>query len=257
MHNNPYDLTGRVALITGGSKGLGKATAQLFARAGADIVISSRHEDELKTAIAHIREGTSVRTAYFVADMTNRTDVKRLADDAVQAMGRVDILVNNAGSNAPQEMESITDDKWDYLLELNLTSCMVLSRALIPGMKSRKWGRIIHLSSVMAFASAPGRSAYSATKAGLVGMTHAMALELGPYKITVNCVAPGPILTDLPMSLLSDEQKKSFAVRTALGRWGEPHEIAAPTLMLASDAGSYITGTTIHVDGGMRSKTFG
>jgi NAD(P)-dependent dehydrogenase (short-subunit alcohol dehydrogenase family) len=172
-------------------------------------------------------------------------------------MGRVDILVNNAGSNAPQEMESITDDKWDYLLELNLTSCMVLSRALIPGMKSRKWGRIIHLSSVMAFASAPGRSAYSATKAGLVGMTHAMALELGPYKITVNCVAPGPILTDLPMSLLSDEQKKSFAVRTALGRWGEPHEIAAPTLMLASDAGSYITGTTIHVDGGMRSKTFG
>ncbi len=122
-----FDLSGRVALVTGGSKGLGKAMARIFAEAGANVVISSRHEDELKKAQAEIAEGTKAKVTYLVADMTNRADVKKLADRAVAEMGRVDILVNNAGSNVPQAIDEITDEAWDRIVELNLTSCMALS----------------------------------------------------------------------------------------------------------------------------------
>jgi gluconate 5-dehydrogenase len=256
MKDSLFDLTGRVALVTGGSKGLGKAMARGFAEAGADIVISSRHQDELTAAAAEIGEGTGVRVATVVADMTRRDDVDRLGRQALKEMGRVDILVNNAGSNTPQELAEITDDTWDRIVELNLTSCMRLARQLAPQMRERKWGRIIHISSIMALASGAGRSVYSATKAALVGMTRAAALELGPDNITVNCLAPGPFLTDLPGSVLTDEQKRSFAQRTAVGRWGQPRELAGPALLLASDAGSYITGQTLVVDGGTLSKTF-
>src|SRR5688572_23227397 len=186
----PFDLTGRVALVTGGSKGLGLAMARGFARAGADVVISSRHENELRPAVEQIVATTGRRGHYVVADMTRREDVSRLADEAVRRMGKVDVLVNNAGSNTPQPIDAITDAAWDDLLELNLTSAMALTRALVPGMKSRRWGRVIHLSSIMAFVSKEGRNAYSATKAALCGLARASALELGPFGVTVNCLAP-------------------------------------------------------------------
>ncbi len=251
-----FDLTGKVALVTGGSKGLGKAMARGFAEAGADIVISSRHAAELEPALAEILAGTNCRGRWFVSDMTNRADVDQLAASALEAMGRVDILVNNAGSNVPQAVDEITDDKWDQIVELNLTSCMRLTRALVPQMKSRNWGRVIHISSVMGLVSKPGRSSYSATKAALIGMARAMALDLGPFGITVNCIAPGPFLTDLPASVLSPEELATFASRTAINRWADPRELAGPALLLASDAGSYITGTTLSVDGGLLSKGF-
>lgn len=256
MPCNLFDLTGKVALVTGGSKGLGKAMARGFAEAGADVIISSRNEGELKAALAEIQDGTGVKGKYFVADMHDRAAVKKLAADAVAAFGRIDILVNNAGSNCPQPIDEIKDEDWDKLIELNLTSCMSLTRALVPQMKARKWGRIIHISSVMALASKEGRNAYSATKAALIGMCRASALDLGDYGITVNCIAPGPIMTDLPMGMLTDEQKKVFAQRTAVGRWGQPRELAGPALFLASDAGSYVTGSVVVVDGGMMVKTF-
>jgi NAD(P)-dependent dehydrogenase (short-subunit alcohol dehydrogenase family) len=123
-------------------------------------------------------------------------------------------------------------------------------------MKQRQWGRIIHISSIMGLASKSGRNSYSATKAALIGMARAMALDLGKHNITVNCIAPGPFMTDLPMSVLSEQEKKVFADRTALGRWGDPRELAGPALLLASDAGSYITGTTLVVDGGTLCNTF-
>ncbi len=251
-----FDLTGRVALVTGGSKGLGKAMARVFAEAGADIIISSRHESELKSAASEIGEGTKAKVAYFVADMTNRADVTRLVKSALDAKGKVDILVNNAGSNVPQAIDKITDDVWDRIVELNLTSCMAMTRALVPQMKQRKWGRIIHISSIMGLASKDERNVYSATKSGLIGLARASALDLGEFGITVNCIAPGPFLTDLPGSILSDEQKKNLADRTALRRWGQPRELAGPALMLASDAGSYITGAVLVVDGGSIVKTF-
>ena len=253
---NLFNLTGRVALITGGSKGLGKAMARGFAEAGADSIISSRHDDELRAAAEEIGSGLNVQVRSLVADMIDRKAAQKMAEDAIGAFGHVDILVNNAGNNLPQDLTEITDDKWDYIFELNVTSCMLMSRALAPQMKDRRWGRIIYLSSVMALGSNTGRSSYSASKAALIGMCRAQALELGPFGITVNCLAPGPFLTDLPMNLLSHEQKESFAKRTALLRWADPRELAGPALLLASEAGSYITGTTLQVDGGILCRTF-
>lgn len=256
MVNRQFDLTGRVALVTGGSKGLGKAMARALAEAGADIVIASRHEDELTAAAREISAGLPIRMALRTADMLDRAQVQALADFAQAEFGRVDILINNAGSNIPQVIDEITDEAWDRIVELNLTSCALLSRAVVPGMKSRRWGRIIHISSIMGLASRTGRNSYSATKAALIGLARASALDLGPYGITVNCIAPGPFLTDLPLSILTEEEKQSFSNRTALGRWGTPEELMGPVLLLASDAGSYITGATLVVDGGTLCKTF-
>jgi NAD(P)-dependent dehydrogenase (short-subunit alcohol dehydrogenase family) len=251
-----FDLTGRVALVTGGSKGLGKAMARAFAEAGADVIIASRHEDELKSALEDICAGSKASGAYLVADMTERPAVETLAQKAMEVFGHVDILINNAGGNAPQPIDAILDADWDRLIALNLTAGMVLCRALVPAMKERNWGRIIHISSIMGLASKEGRHVYSATKAALIGMARAGAIELGPYGITVNCLAPGPFLTDLNLTGLSTEERTTFAERTALGRWGDPRELAGPALLLASPAGSFITGETLVVDGGTLCKTF-
>ena len=139
-------------------------------------------------------------------------------------------------------------------MEINLNSVMALTRALVPQMKARQWGRIVHISSVMGFVSKEGRNVYSATKSALLGLARASALDLGEFGITVNCIAPGPFLTDLPKSVLSEAELKVFADRTALGRWGDPKELMGPALLLASDAGSYITGTTLVVDCGWLAR---
>ena len=249
-----FNLTGKVALVTGGSKGLGKAMARGFAQAGADIVIASRHENELRPALEEILQGTGRRGSYVVADMSKRAEAGRLAKTALEKMGKVDILVNNAGTNTPQVTEQIRDEDWDRVLEINLSSVMALTRALVPQMKTRRWGRIIHISSIMGFISKEGRNIYSATKSALIGLARAEALELGPFGITANCIAPGPFLTDLPAQILSDEEKRVFAQRTAVGRWGEPAELVGPALLLASDAGSYLTGETIVVNGGYLAR---
>jgi NAD(P)-dependent dehydrogenase (short-subunit alcohol dehydrogenase family) len=249
-----FNLTGKVALVTGGSKGLGKAMARCFAEAGADIVISSRHENELKPALAEILTGTDRKGAYLVADMGKREDVAKLAAFALEKMGKVDILVNNAGTNVPQAVDAITDVEWDRIMEINLNSVMALTRAVVPQMKTRRWGRVIHISSIMAFVSNNGRNSYSATKAALVGMARASALDLGSFGVTVNCIAPGPFLTDLPASVLSKDEQDRFAKMTALGRWGDPKELVGTALLLASDAGSYITGSTFIVDGGFTAR---
>ncbi len=256
MFNTLFDLKGRVALVTGGSRGLGKAMATIFAEAGAAVVLSSRHEDELLAAVGEIRDKTAARVEYVVADMTRRKDVQHLADTAMHLMGKIDILVNNAGANLPQAIDQIRDEDWDRLVELNLTSCMVLTRALVPGMKERRWGRVIHISSIMGLASTAGRNAYSATKSALLGLARASALDLGAFNITVNCIAPGPFATEMPMSILSAEQQAALAARTAVDRWGRPEELAGPALLLASEAGSYITGTVLVVDGGAMARVF-
>jgi len=249
-----FNLTGKVALVTGGSRGLGKAMARGFAQAGADVIISSRNEKDLKVALDDILNGTGRRGIVIPADVRKRDEVNRLARTALEQMGRVDILVNNAGTNKPQPIDAITDDVWDDVLEINLSSVMVLTRALVPQMKQRRWGRIIHISSIMGFVSKEKRDLYSVTKAGLLGLARGSALDLGQFGITVNCIAPGPFLTELPASLLTDAEKKTFAERTAVGRWGEPRELVGTALLLASDAGSYITGTAIVVDGGYLAR---
>jgi NAD(P)-dependent dehydrogenase (short-subunit alcohol dehydrogenase family) len=254
MFPDIFKLAGRVALVTGGSKGLGKAMARGLAEAGADIVISSRHEEELRPALAEILEGTGRRGIYVVADMTRRDDVRRLAGTALEKMGRVDILINNAGTNTPQPVDAIKDEDWDRVMEINLHSIMILTRALVPQMKARRWGRIIHISSVMGLVAFAGRNVYCATKAALIGMTRASALDLGEHGVTVNCIAPGPFLTDLPGKILSQQEKDNFARMTALNRWADPKELVGPTLLLASEAGSFITGETLVVDGGFVAR---
>jgi NAD(P)-dependent dehydrogenase (short-subunit alcohol dehydrogenase family) len=254
MPANLFDLTGRVALVTGGNKGLGKAMARGLAEAGADVVIASRHEDELEAALGEILDGTGRTGAYLVADVSRRDDVQKLARDAVNKMGRVDVLVNNAGMNAPQAVDEITDETWDRVVQVNLTAAMALTRALVPPMKERRWGRVVHVSSIMGQVSKEKRNVYSATKAALNGLARASALDLGPYNVTVNCIAPGPFLTDMPMSVLSDAEKQAFAARTALGRWARPRELVGPLLMLCGEAGSYMTGHVLVVDGGYTAR---
>jgi NAD(P)-dependent dehydrogenase (short-subunit alcohol dehydrogenase family) len=254
MPTNLFDLAGRVALVTGGNKGLGKAMARGLAECGADVLITSRHELELKAALDEILAGTGRNGAYFVADMAQRADVKKLAHYALEKMGKVDILINNAGMNAPQAIDAITDETWDRVVEVNLNSVMALTREIVPQMKERRWGRVVHISSVLGQTSKEKRNAYSATKSALIGLARASALDLGPFNVTVNCIAPGPFLTDMPMSILSDAEKQVFADRTALGRWAQPRELVGPALMLCTEAGSFITGQTIFVDGGWLSR---
>ena len=250
-----FDLSGRVALITGGSKGIGKAIAQGFAEAGAGVVLVSRHEDELGRARAEIERTTGGKVAHIAADLSRRSEAKRVAEKALETFGRVDVLLNNAGGNRPQPIDEVTDENWDYFLELNLSSCMALTRALVPQMKERCWGRIIYTSSIFGFTSVAGRSMYSSTKSALLGLARANAIDLGPFGITANCIAPGPFATELTAANFTKEARDLFASRTALGRWGETRELVGPALLLASDAGSYITGTSIVVDGGVIVKT--
>ncbi|MBY0505710.1 MAG: SDR family oxidoreductase [Bryobacteraceae bacterium] len=250
MYEKLFDLSGRVALITGGSRGLGKAMARAYAEHGAQILICSRGEEELRAAAAEVKAGLSTRVEWITADLANRAEPQRLADEALKRFGRVDILVNNAGGNQPQRADQITDEAWDRVLELNLSGIMRLTRALLPQMMERRWGRVIHTSSVLGLGGKKERNAYSATKSALIGLARSSALDLGPYNVTVNCLAPGPFLTELPLGLLNETQKQEFTERTALKRWGRPEEIAGAALLLGSEAGSYITGTTLLIDGG-------
>lgn len=252
-----FGLKGRVALVTGGGRGLGRAMAVGFADAGADVLLASRSEDELRAVAEEIRgRSPDVRVAYLPVDLSERAACDRLAAWAVEQFGKVDILVNNAGINQPQAIDAITDESWDRVIEVNLNACMALTRAIVPGMKRNRWGRVIYISSIMGFASKEGRNAYSTTKAALLGLARANALDLGEFGITVNCIAPGPFLTDMPGKMLSDSEKNVFASRTALARWGRPDELVGPVLMMASEAGSYVTGASLIVDGGTLCKTF-
>lgn len=245
-----FQLVGRVALVTGGSKGLGLAMARALALAGAEVLISSRNQNDLQSASAMITEGTNQSCAWHVADMADRAAVRGLGEWATRQHGKVDILVNNAGTNKPQAIDAIDDQTWDSVMEINLNSVMALTRALAPGMKERRWGRIVHIASIMAVLSKEKRNVYSASKSALLGLCRASALDLGPFGVTVNCLSPGPFLTDLPASILSEQEKKAFSDHTALGRWGSPEELTGPLLMLVSEAGRYITGSNLVVDGG-------
>lgn len=253
MKGTIFDLSGRTALITGGSQGLGRAMAHGLARAGAEVMISSRGEEGLQATAAGVPDAA---IHYHVADMTSREQVRSLAETSLEVMGKVDILINNAGCNTPESIDEISDEIWDRTVELNLTSCMALTRALAPQMKTRRWGRIIHISSIMGLGSKEKRNSYSATKAALLGLCRASAQDLGEYNVTVNCLAPGPFLTEMPGGLLSPAEQQVFSDRTALGRWAEPEELVGPALLLASEAGSYITGAVLVVDGGVLCKTF-
>lgn len=248
-----FNLSGRVALVTGSSKGLGLEMAQVFAEAGCDVIISSRNQQELDVARAQILS-TGVRCTAIVADLSKRDEAVKLARSAEQAYGRVDILVNNAGGSAPTPADSVDDASWDRVMELNVSAAMVLTRELSPRMCERGWGRVINISSIMGHVSKQHRSAYSASKAAMLGLTRAGAIDLGPRGVTVNTLCPGYFMTELPRSLMTSAQLEAVATRAALGRVADPRELAGAALLLASDAGSFITGSALVVDGGYLIK---
>ena len=249
MINELFDLNGKVALVTGGSKGIGRAMAHGLAEAGADIVINSRSRTEMDEAMSYILDGTGRQGHCVVADLFKREDTVRLAREALEAMGRVDIIVNNAGTNIVSPVDKIVDQDWDKLIELNLTAPMVLVRECADQMKERKWGRIVNISSIFGMCTKNERGGYSATKSGLIGITRTMAQDLAPWGITANAIAPGPISTPLTDRMVQGELREYFN-SMLLGRWGTPEDLIGPVLLLTSDAGSFITGTTLTVDGG-------
>jgi gluconate 5-dehydrogenase len=239
MFADRFSLAGRTALVTGGSRGIGAAIARGFIEAGAGVAVVSRTAADAGVAIT--------------ADLSRRDEARRAAHEALEALGGVDILVSNAGANVPQAVGEITDEAWDDVLGTHLSSAMALTRVLAPPMQERGWGRLIYTSSILGFQGRERRGAYSAAKGALIGMVRSLAVELGPRGVTANGIAPGPIATEASRRL-SQEEIEDAERRTALLRWAEPDELVGPALLLASDAGAYITGTTLVVDGGWLAK---
>jgi len=247
-------LDGRVAVVTGASKGLGKQMAVALAQAGAAVALVSRNEELLEKARAEI-EDKGGKAYAFVTDVRNEADVGRLAERVRAKAGVPDILINNAGINLRKPLHEFTLEEWHRVLQTNLDSAFLCSRAFVPGMIERKFGRIINMASTMAHVALPERTAYCASKSGVLGMTRALALELAPHGITVNAISPGPFATEMNTILIENPVLNAqFVSRIPVGRWGKVEEIGPLAVFLCSDAAGFITGTDILVDGGWTAQ---
>jgi len=247
-------IRGRIALITGASKGLGKQMAESLAAAGASIALVARNADLLAGVQSGIRAaGGNAET--FVGDVTSESDVARLASDVRSLLGAPDILINNAGINVRKPIHEFTLEEWNRVLGTNLNGPFLCCRAFVPAMIEKKFGRILNMTSIMSHVSLPGRAAYSATKAGLLGMTKALALELAPHNITVNGISPGPFATEMNTVLMQDPVRNAeFLSKIPVGRWGRVEEIGALAVYLCSEAAGFITGADILIDGGWTAQ---
>jgi NAD(P)-dependent dehydrogenase (short-subunit alcohol dehydrogenase family) len=250
-----FRLNGKVALVTGGARGLGLTMATALAEAGADIAISGRTRSACEEAVAGIAAATGRRALAFEADVTKSADVERLAADIDSALGPVDILINNAGINIRGPIQDLSENDWDAVIDTNLKGPWLCARAFGPRMAARGWGRMINMGSILAVIAMPGRTPYASSKAGIVGMTRVLALEWAGSGVTVNAICPGVFGTEMNKPLMSDPVKyKEFVAQIPMGRWGEVHELAPAAVFLASDASSYVTGTSLFVDGGWTVK---
>ena len=241
-----FDLTGRTALVTGASGGLGGAIAAVLHGAGATVGLSGTRTAPLEALAASLGD----RAHVLPCDLSDAVALAALPGRAAQAMGSVDILVNNAGITRDGLFMRMSDDDWDQVIAVNLTAVARLSKAVIRGMMKARWGRIVNISSVVGATGNAGQANYAAAKAGMVGMSKALAAEVASRGITVNCVAPGFIATAMTDALTGD-QRTAILGQVPAGRMGEPGEIAAAVLYLASVEAAYVTGATLHVNGGM------
>lgn len=241
-----FDLTGKCALVTGASGGLGSAIARALHAAGAKVALSGTREEPLKALAAELGDGAFV----VPANLSDPASVAALPKAAAEAMGSVDILVNNAGITRDNISMRLKDDDWDSVMQVNLKAAFNLTQGVMRGMMKKRTGRIINITSIVGVTGNPGQVNYAASKAGMIGMSKSFAHELASRNITVNCIAPGFI--ESPMTdELTDEQKSSLLVNVPAGRLGRGDEIAAGVLYLASDEADYITGQTLHINGGM------
>ena len=255
MSADLFKLDGKVALVTGGSKGLGLAMAKALAGAGASIALNSRHGDEAEAAATAIASKHSVQTLGYQADVTQLPQFHAFVQNVEDKLGGVDILVANAGVNLRQPTTELPLKEWRRVLDVNLTGPFLCSQAVLPRMIQKGWGRIIHLSSIMGLVGLAGRPPYTAAKGGLVLLTKTQALELAPHGVTVNALCPGPFATEMNKPLLNDPAKyRDFISKIPMGRWGKMNELDGAIVFLASEASSFMTGTTLTVDGGWTAQ---
>ena len=252
---NRFRLDGRVALVTGGARGLGRIIAEALADAGANVALTARNQASAQAAAAEIAQAYSAKTLGLAADVTTPGDVEKAVADTVAAFGQVDILVNNAGINIRGPIETLSVDDWDAVVNANLKGAWLGCRAVVPGMKARRWGRIINLSSMMADISMPDRTPYSASKGGMSAMSRSLSLELAPFGVTVNNLCPGPFATEINTPLLNDAEVNARVVaKIPMARWGDPKELGAVAIFLASEASSFMTGASLTIDGGYSAQ---
>lgn len=241
-----FDLTGKSALVTGASGGIGASIARALHAQGASVALSGTRVAPLESLAADLGE----RAFVVPGNLAEAASITQLLKDAEAVLGRIDILVNNAGLTRDQIAMRMKDDEWQSVLDVNLTAAFRLSRGVMRGMMKQRWGRIINITSIVGVTGNPGQANYAASKAGLIGMSKSLAAELASRNITVNCVAPGFITTAMT-DALNEEQKQKLLPAIPAGRMGEPGEIAAGVVYLASEEAAYVTGQTLHINGGM------
>ena len=247
-------LHDKVAIITGASKGLGKAMALALAEAGAKLALVSRNVEQLTETAAAVRK-FGADAEVFTADVTDEQQVRRVETSVLERFGKPQILINNAGINIRKQVTEFTLDEWRQVMDTNLTGAFLMSRSFIPQMKGQGYGRIINLTSIMSHVALPGRAAYAASKTALLGFTRALALELAPEAITVNGISPGPIATEMNVPIQQDpEANRQFIAKIPLGRWGKPEEIGSLAVFLCSEEAGFITGTDFLIDGGWTAQ---
>lgn len=248
------ELKGRVAVISGASKGLGRAMALALADQGVNMALLSRDAALLSNVVAEVRQ-LGVEAESFRIDITSEAEVDTTRDAVLKRFGAAHIVINNAGINVRKPIQEFTYQEWRSVLDTNLTGAFLLSRAFVPALLAAKWGRVISMTSIMSHIALPGRSAYCASKAGLLGFTKAFALEMAPHNVTVNAISPGPFGTDMNVPIMNNpELNQQFVSRIPVGRWGKVEDIGQLAVYLCSDAASFITGTDFLIDGGWTAQ---